>query len=330
MKIETRIERWPLAIPFRITGRTFEHVDVLVALLRDGDLLGRGEAAGVYYRDESPATMQAQIESARTRIEGLEDARDLLAVLPPGGARNAVDCAFWELEALRSGQTVWARAAIASPRPLLTTWTIGADEPDAMARRAKQCADARALKLKLTGDASDAGRVTAVRDARPDVWLAVDANQGFTRASLDLLLPVLVEARVELLEQPFAVGEESALDRLDCPIPIAADESAQVAADVAALAGRFQVVNVKLDKSGGLTGALDMAREARRLGLSPMVGNMVGTSLAMAPAFVVGQLCDIVDLDGPLLLARDRAPGARYENGQIWCGPEVWGAPGMT
>jgi L-alanine-DL-glutamate epimerase-like enolase superfamily enzyme len=325
MKLTTCIERWPLAAPFRITGRTFEHIDVLVVLLHDGRVVGRGEAAGVYYRNESPESMAAQIEAARTRIESVTDGDALLRVLPAGGARNAVDCALWELQARRSGRPVWELVGLSPPRPLLTTWTLGAGQPQAMAESARRCRSARALKLKLTGEPADVERVRAVRDARPDVWLAVDVNQGCTPRTFDLLLPALIEARVELIEQPFPVELAVPLEELGSPIPIAADESAQVREDVARLLGRFDCVNIKLDKCGGLTAALAMAREARRLGLKVMVGNMVGTSLAMAPAFITGQLCDVVDLDGPLLLAQDRLPAASYERGHIWCAPEVWG-----
>jgi L-Ala-D/L-Glu epimerase len=327
MKLETRTERWPLEVPFRITGKVFEHIDVLIAELREGDHVGRGEAAGVYYRNESPASMQAQIDAVRASIEQVTSPETLLELLPPGGARNAVDCAWWDLEAKRSGSPAWQRAKVRSPQPLLTTWTLGAEAPATMARNAARFTGARALKLKLTGEALDADRVRAVREERPDVWLGVDANQGFTLQGLERLLPVLIDARVELIEQPFAVGQEQSLDSIDCPIPIAADESVQDRADLSRVIGRFQVINIKLDKSGGLTEALALAHEARDRGLRLMVGNMVGTSLAMAPAFIIGQLCDVVDLDGPLLLGRDRTPGAQYENGRIWCGPEIWGAP---
>jgi len=330
MKLATTIERWPLAEPFRITGRTFEHIDVLVVVLSDGALTGRGEAAGVYYHEESPERMSAQIEAVRSRLETLTDGEQLLDILPAGGARNAVDCALWELRAQRSKRPVWELAGLDAPRPLLTTWTLGADTPEAMAASARRFQNARALKLKLIGDGLDAERVRAVRRERPDVWLGVDANQGFTPDSLVSILPVLTAAQVKLIEQPFPVGMEAALDGLRCPIPIAADESAQDASDLPALSGRFDVINIKLDKCGGLTAALAMARAARALGMQLMVGNMVGTSLAMAPAFLVGQLCDVVDLDGPLLLARDRVPGAVYEGGRIWCSPEIWGGDSVA
>jgi L-alanine-DL-glutamate epimerase-like enolase superfamily enzyme len=269
--------------------------------------------------------MLEQIEQARTQIERGIDHQDLLGLLPAGGARNAVDCALWELFASGRRKPVWALSGLSAPCPLVTTYTIGADVPASMAADALAFRDAKALKLKLTGSPLDAERVTAVRTARPDVWLGVDANQGFTPDLLRELMPVLVQAGVELIEQPFPVGREADLAGCGGSIAFAADESAQTAADLASLAGRFQVVNIKLDKCGGLTEALHMARAADALGLEVMVGNMIGTSLAMAPAFLVGQLCKVVDLDGPLLLAHDRRASASYREGRIWCGEDVWG-----
>jgi L-alanine-DL-glutamate epimerase-like enolase superfamily enzyme len=195
-----------------------------------------------------------------------------------------------------------------------------------MARDAIDHVAARSLKLKLIGDGGDADRVRAVRAVRPDVWLGVDANQGLDRKKLEDLMPALVEAGVSLIEQPVPIGADSLLDGLNAPIPIAADESAQTLADLAALRGRYDVINIKLDKCGGLTEGLAIARAARNFGLQVMVGNMVGTSLGMAPSFVVGQLCDIVDLDGPLLLARDRHRAVVYADGRIDCPPGIWGA----
>jgi L-Ala-D/L-Glu epimerase len=211
------------------------------------------------------------------------------------------------------------------PHPLLTTFTCGADEPAKMAANANAYTDARAIKLKLTGEAIDAERVRAVREIRPDVWLGVDANQGFTRAGLEALMPVFLEARVALIEQPFRTGQEALLDGFRSPIPIAADESVQNSADIPGLVGRVNVVNIKLDKSGGLTEALQMARTARQFGLDAMVGNMLGTSLAMAPAFLVGQLCQIVDLDGPVFLRADRAETIQYADGSVTCPERLWG-----
>ncbi|MGB3844395.1 MAG: enolase C-terminal domain-like protein, partial [Sphingopyxis sp.] len=226
----------------------------------------------------------------------------------------------------RSGVAVHELAGLPAPRPLRTTFTLGADDPEAMAAGAVGYAQARALKLKLTGDlALDIARVDAVRAVRPECWIGVDANQGFAIGELDALVAALVAADVKLLEQPLARGREADLDGYRCPIPIAADESVLTLADVDGLAGRFDVVNIKLDKCGGLTEGLAMAHRARALGLGVMVGNMVSSSLAMAPAFIVGQLCDIVDLDGPIFLAADRTPSIEYRDGDAWCDEAIWG-----
>ena len=328
LTLRVAVEKFPLKEPFHITGYTMVDTEVVTVELEQDGHVGRGEASGVYYRkfDDAASNMK-QIEAVRPRIEIGLDRESLQNLLPAGGARNAVDCALWDLEAKRNGLSAWQIAGLNRPQPLLTTMTVGANAPDKMAADARAYAQAKAIKLKLTGQPSDADCVRAVRAARPDVWLGVDANQGFTRAFLEMLLPVLVEARVQLVEQPFKVGEEAQLDGLRSPIPIAADESVQGLADVPDLPGRFDVVNIKLDKCGGLTEALAMARKAKELGLGIMVGNMVGTSLAMAPAFLVGQLCNVVDLDGPVFLRRDRASPVRYEQGMITCPEQLWGAP---
>ena len=322
-----RIETHRLAAPFRISGYVFEASELVVVELSDGQHRGRGEAGGVYYLgDEAPQIVEA-LEANRSTIEACESREELRQILPIGGARNAVDCALWELEANRSGIAAYRLAGIEAPRALITTFTLGADDPAKMAEGARRYADARAIKLKLTGDlALDVERVAAVRDARPDVWLGVDANQGFGIGQLDALAAAMAEQRVSLIEQPLARGREADLEGFESPIPIAADESVLGLADVPGLVGRFQVVNIKLDKCGGLTEALLMAEDARRLGLGVMVGNMVGTSLAMAPAFILGQLCDYVDLDGPTFLKQDRVPGVECRDGQIWCPDDVWGS----
>jgi L-alanine-DL-glutamate epimerase-like enolase superfamily enzyme len=328
--LRVAIEKFPLKEPFHITGHTMVDTDVVTVEVEKDGLVGRGEASGVYYRqnDDVPGNVK-QIEAVRARIEAGIDREALRRLLPIGGARNAVDCALWDLEAKLTGRAAWQIAGLDRPQPLLTTFTVGANDPDKMAADARAYTQAKAIKLKLTGQPADADRVRAVRAARPDVWLGVDANQGFTRPFLATLMPVLVEARVELIEQPFKIGQEVQLDGLGSPIPLAADESVQGLADVPALVGRFNVVNIKLDKCGGLTEALAMAREARRLGLDVMVGNMLGTSLAMAPAFLVGQLCNVVDLDGPVFLSRDRSVPVRYESGLISSPEALWGAPDL-
>jgi len=317
-----------LSAPFRISGHVFHESPVTLVMLRQRDHVGRGEAAGVYYMHDAPADMAVTLEAMRERIEAGLTREELRQLLPPGGARNALDCALWELEAKRAGMPAWQLAGMDRPRPLLTTFTAGADEPAVMAERARGYTHARALKLKLTGEPDlDAARVRAVRQARPDVWLGVDANQGYEAATLSQLLPVLVDERVSLLEQPCKRGAEAQLDGIDRVVPIAADESILHLEELETLARYFDVVNIKLDKCGGLTEGLLMARRARELGLKVMVGNMVGTSLAMAPAFLLGQFCDVVDLDGPVFLERDRVPGVVYADGHVDCPAIVWGTP---
>ena len=328
VKLSIAVEKLVLASPFRISGFVFEAQDAVVVTLGEDKHRGVGEASGVYYLNDNAPEMVAAIEANRAAIEAGIDRAGLQQLMPPCGARNAIDCALWDLDAQRTGRQVWQLAGLESIRPLVTTFTMGADDPAVMADGARKFAQARALKMKLTGDLDlDIARVKAVRGARPDTWLGVDANQGYDMQGLDRLMSTLVDCEVSLLEQPIRRGRESDLDGFKSPISIAADESALSLADVPGLVGRFNVVNIKLDKCGGLTEALAIAREARRLGLGVMVGNMVGSSLAMAPAFVVGQLCDIVDLDGPVFLKKDRDPGITYENGTAWCGPDVWGSP---
>jgi L-alanine-DL-glutamate epimerase-like enolase superfamily enzyme len=329
MNLQTRTESWPYATPFRITNYVFTAAELVVVTLGDGGVAGWGEAGGVYYHGETPASLAAQIEGLRARIEAGIDREALRDLLPPGGARNALDAALWDLESKRLGQPVWRLAGTPAPRPLVTTFTISAGSAAAMAQAARAYAGARAIKLKLTGD-DPVGCVRAVREAKPDVWLGVDANQGLSRGALERILPAMAAAGVAMIEQPVPVGDDASLDGLVSPIPLAADESVQSLGDLAGLVGRYDVVNIKLDKCGGLTEGLAMASEARRLGLKVMVGCMSGTSLAMAPAFVLGQLCDFVDLDGPTFLSADRRPPATYEAGAIWCPPTLWGDPAAT
>jgi L-alanine-DL-glutamate epimerase-like enolase superfamily enzyme len=326
LKLTVAVERLGFSAPFRIAGFLFEHQDAVVVTVEDGSNRGRGEACGVYYLNDNAEQMVAALEGHRAAVEAGIDRASLQQLLPAGGARNALDCALWELDARRTGKPVWELAGLDPPRPLITTFTLGADAPPVMAEGARKWAEAQALKVKLTGDLElDIARVRAVREARPEVWLGVDANQAYTLAGLGSLIGALLEAQVIQIEQPLARGREADLDNFDSPIPLVADESALGVADVAGLVGRFDLVNIKLDKCGGLTEALAMAREARRLDLGVMVGNMMGSSLAMAPSFIVGQLCDVVDLDGPTFLSHDRVPGVTYSHGMIWVDEAVWG-----
>lgn len=326
VKMGVAVETLRLAAPFRISGHVFDGRDAVIVTLDDGQHLGRGEASGVYYLGDDLPHMLAALNDARDAIEDHPSRAQLRSILPPGGARNAVDAALWELESKRAGMPVWALAGLAAPRPLRTTFTVSAGEPSKMAEQAIAYRHARSIKVKLTGDLDlDIARVAAIRAARPDAWIGVDANQGFAAADLDRLIAAMVASDVSLIEQPLARGHEADLDGHGSPIPFAADESAQTLEDVAKLQGRFDVFNIKLDKCGGLTEALMIAWAARDAGIGVMVGCMVCSSLGAAPGFVAGQTCDLVDLDGPVFLRQDRTPGVVYGEGTIWCDEAVWG-----
>jgi L-alanine-DL-glutamate epimerase-like enolase superfamily enzyme len=313
--------------PFRISGYLFESMPAVIASVSDGAFTGRGEAAGVYYLDDGPAHMEAEIERCRDAVEAGISRQALRALLPPGGARNALDCALWELESLGAGVPVWQLAGVGPPKSLVTTFTLPAEDPAEILRRLDALPIVKAIKLKLEGDlAADSARVQAVRKARPHVWLGVDANQGYDGDDLDGLVAMLVDQKVSLLEQPIRRGAEALLDGWHAPIPVAADESVLDLAEIDIHRHRFQVINIKLDKCGGLTEALMMADHARRLGLKVMVGNMAGATLSTAPAFVLGQSCDIVDLDGPWFLADDPLAAGLYNDGSIMVPPGIWGA----
>ena len=326
-----RREPMRLREPFRISGWLFENMPAVIATLADGAQAGRGEAAGVYYLDDDPAHMEVEIERVRAEVEAGIGREELRTLLPPGGARNALDCALWELESLKAGEPVWRLAGVPRPKPLVTTFTLPADDPAMIARKLEAFSSARSLKLKLEGDlAADTARVAVVRRFRPDTWLAVDANQGYGADQLDALAAMLADAQVALLEQPVRRGDEAALEGWRAPMPVAADESILDLAELRERHGPFDVVNIKLDKCGGLTEALMMAREARALGKQVMVGNMAGSTLATAPAFVLGQLCDVVDLDGPSFLADDPLADGIYADGLVEVAGGLWGAPTLA
>ena len=327
LTLDLRVERFPFLKPFRISGHVFHETALLVAVLSDGEHVGRGEGAGVYYLHDDVDHMQDEAQRVRGAIEAGATRQDLQTLLPAGGARNAIDCAFWDLEAKQTGRPVWELAGLDRPRALPSTLTLGADSPENMVAAALEIDPKAPIKVKLVGNLTeDIARLDAIRAARRDAWIGVDANQGYSLDSLPSLLRVLVALNVAQLEQPLPRGHEAGLEGVPRPIPFVADESALTLADTAGLVGRFDVVNIKLDKCGGLTEGLAIAREARRLGLAVMVGNMMGSSLSMAPSYLVGQLCDIVDLDGPTFLACDRSPSVLYRDGMIECPPEVWGS----
>jgi len=325
LELSLDLNCWPLTQPFRTAGTLESETSTLTVTVQRAGLRGQGEASGVYYFGETPNLMRDQIEAVRDEIEAGIDRARLSNLLPMGGARNALDCALWALEALEEGRPVWQLAGLKPPRPRITTITIGADTPWKLARTAASWREFSAIKLKLLGDGHDADRVKAVREVRPDAWLGVDANQSLGRAGLEAILPTCIDMAVSVIEQPVSAGADQSLSGLSSPILLAADESVGRIEELSYLKEIYGAVSIKLDKTGGLTYALELAHAARALGFQVMVGNMLGTSLAMAPAFLVAQLCDIVDLDGPLLLARERDDHATYQGGMIDCSRMVWG-----
>lgn len=312
--------------PLRIAGHVFTGIPAVRIALEGGGITGRGEASGVYYIGDTLDHMVDVLEAHRPLIEDGPGRQELRLLMPAGGARNAVDAALWERESLRQGLPVWQLAGLKPPRPLVTTFTLSADPPADMLRQLEVYDSARAIKLKLDGDLdADCERIRLVRRHRPDIWFMVDANQGYPLDRLEALLPALVEAQVALIEQPVPRGQEAGLEYVRSRIPMAADESVLTIDDLIRLVGRFRVANIKLDKCGGLTEALEMEAFARKLGLGVMVGNMAGSSLAAAPAFLLGQRCDFVDLDGPAFIAKDLPAAVSYRDGKIHCPTDIWG-----
>ena len=315
------------AAPFRIAGYVFDAMPSIVATIDEGALGGRGEAAGVYYTGDDQDRMIAGIEEIRSAVEAGLNRADLQAALPPCGARNALDCALWDLDAKLAKVPVWALAGVPRPRPLTTVFTLPADDPATLEQSIGRLSQAKAIKLKLDGNLDvDRERMAVVNRARPDAWLAVDANQGFVAADLDGLAAALRKYSVKLVEQPLKRGDDAALEGWKPGIPVAADESILDLTELHERARYFDVINIKLDKCGGLTEALAMARASRRLGKQVMVGNMGGSTLAMAPGFVLGQICDVVDLDGPFGLADDPLASQIYNDGQIFVPEAIWGS----
>jgi len=324
-RLTVRRESWPLAQPFVISRGSRTTAEVVVVELVAGAHRGRGESVPYARYGETVEGVLTAIEALVPAVaEGLDRA-GLQAALPPGAARNAVDAAFWDLEAKTSGKSVSRLAGIEPPRPVVTAYTLSLGEPDAMGRAAAEHAGRPLLKLKLTGE-GDLERVRAVRSAAPVSRLIVDANEGWNSEHFERYAPVLAELGVALIEQPMPAGHDDALAEVPHPVPICADESCHTTEDIDALVGKYEVVNVKLDKTGGLTEALSLVRAARARGFRLMVGCMVGTSLAMAPACFLAQDSEFVDLDAPLLLAKDRQPGLRYDGSTLYPPkPALWG-----
>jgi len=315
-KLSLHTELWSVRTPFRISGKTWEQVHLAVCEIEEDGRVGRGEGAGVYYVADEPAAMTRQITAAADHIESGVSREQLLEILPAGGARNAVDCALWDLEAQRAERSVWNLVGV-DDGPVDTTMTIGLEaDPAAMAEKAAAAGEFRIIKVKLDGD-RPVERIHAIRDVRPDARLIVDINQGWNLEQLQRFAPALRELGVVFIEQPLPRGEDAELAGYTSPLPLCADESCLGSHELAWVEGRYQMINIKLDKCGGLTSALALVASARRRGLGLMVGNMLSTSLGIAPAHIIGRLADFADLDGPLLLTYDHPHGMRYEAGRV-------------
>jgi len=322
--IEAREEIWPLKQPFRISRGSRSEARVVVVRVSDGQHTGRGEAVPIARYDQSCASVLAQIES----MKGLPslDRQQIQKLLVPGAARNALDCALWDLEAKVSGKRAWKLANIPIVPEVETSFTISLDAVDKMAAAAKAAANSPLLKLKLGGDELDLARVEAVRGAAPTARLLIDANESWSPSHYRKIVPALNGLGVDLIEQPFPADADEVLETLDRPVPVCADESCHTTADLPRLRNRYEMVNVKLDKTGGLTEALLLTERARETGFKLLIGCMVCTSLGIAPARLLASATDYVDLDGPLLLAGDRHHGLVYENGRIGLpSRQLWG-----
>lgn len=316
LTLEAQVETFALRRHFTISRGTKTETVVVVASVSDGTTIGRGECGPNARYDETPESVVADILAMAPALEAGMTRAGLQEEMPAGAARNAIDCALWDYQARSSGTPAWRQAGLPELRPVVTAFTLSADGAAEMAREAAAHASRPLLKLKLTGE-DDLARVRAVRAAAPDMCLIVDANEAWDVETYQATAPALKTLGVALIEQPFPAGDDGALAALARPIPVCADEAFHDRASLAQLKGKYDLVNIKLDKTGGLTEALAAAAAARADGFGVMVGCMVGTSLAMAPAMLVAQGAAFVDLDGPLLLARDRIPGLSVDGSNL-------------
>jgi L-alanine-DL-glutamate epimerase-like enolase superfamily enzyme len=323
--LAARIERWPIAGSFTISRGAKTEAVTVVAEVSHGGLTGRGECVPYPRYGETPEATLASLQSMQEPLSRGLDRQALQTAMPPSAARNALDCALWDLEAKTRGQRVWSLLGCPAPEACITAYTISLASPEAMAAATAKAAHRPLLKIKLGGD-GDAMRIAAVRKAAPKSELIVDANEAWILDNLERNLAACAEAGVILVEQPLPAGQDEALKRIRRPLAVCADESVHDRASLEGLRERYDAVNIKLDKTGGLTEALAMADAARALGFELMIGCMVATSLAMAPAMLLAREARFVDLDGPLLLARDRDGGLRYDGSLVYP-PEaaLWG-----
>ena len=330
LSLSVSVDEWPVRGTFRIARGARTHATVVVCTVRGGGMTGHGECVPYARYGETVESVTAQLASLppidSDACGSLELHHMIAGLLPPGAARNAIDCAIWDLQAKRLHRRVHTMVCEGPPRPLVTAYTLSLNTPEAMADSARVVADRAVLKIKLGGDRDDIARMHAVAANAPGARLIVDANESWTEDNLTEFLVEAARLRVALVEQPLPAGKDAILSTIPHPVPICADESAHVTADLEELGGRYDFVNIKLDKAGGLTEALAMRERARQLGFGVMIGCMVGTSLAMAPAVLLAQDADFVDLDGPLLLASDRSPALHYYGSTVSPPePALWG-----
>ncbi len=316
LSVSAKIERWPVDGSFIISRGTKTHVDVVICRISDGIYCGSGEATPIYYEGETAENCVQKIESF-TRSHSIFDRQFLLDNMTRGAARNAMDCALWDLESKQSDKILWQLAGLPKPGPLTTAFTISLNNPEKMEAAARKAAGIfPILKLKLTGK-NDRARVAAVHRGAPEARLIVDANESWDNLDIAREIAALAKYRVELIEQPVSAGRDELLAGVPSSIPLCADESCHASADIEKIAPYYDAVNIKLDKAGGLTEAIRLADAAEAAGLKLMVGCMLSTSLAIKPAFALAQRAQWVDLDGPILLEKDRPKGFRYANGEM-------------
>jgi L-alanine-DL-glutamate epimerase-like enolase superfamily enzyme len=315
MKWRAQIEEWPLKVPFVISRRSCTTTDVLKLTLERGGITGYGEAAGINYKGETAATLKSTIDQFLTSHTGHLTQATLMEQLPAGGARNALDCALWDLEAKEKNKSIFDLTG-APAAPVQTAFTLSMGSPTNMAKAAVGAKIQPTLKMKLGGE-QPLECVQAVRQARPDAEIIVDANEALSLDELKQIAPLLATERISLIEQPLPRSADDALLGYKSPVPLCADESCQTAKDLVHLKDRYEYINIKLDKTGGLTAALELADQAEAMGFGLMVGCMLGTSLAMAPAMVIAPCCRFIDLDGPLLLGGDWEFGLSFDGGTV-------------
>ncbi|MBT4921878.1 MAG: dipeptide epimerase [Rickettsiales bacterium] len=318
MKIRAYHDSWPIDGVFNIAHGSRTEADMVVCEISDGNSTGCGESYPYYRYNETVESVLAQIDQARDKIVANPTRADLLNILPAGSARCAVDLALWDLESKESGKAIWELAGLPKPRPVATAFTISIGSPDKVRQDVQKNQDKKILKMKLSGDELDKDRIAIARKYAPDAKIIIDANESWDVASYYELISLCQENNIAMIEQPFKSEADAILKTLERPIPICADESCHTAQDLKNLVGKYDMINIKLDKTGGLTEALTLYKEARALGFKVMVGCMVTTSLNIRPAYYLAQKADVVDIDGFVLLAKDRENGLKFYDSMVF------------